>query len=68
MKIELVFDDWQQKGKSVYNTPEGVELSMGDFHGGTTFTGEIHLSPELEQELTEAINKGYQPVFWVKRS
>ena len=65
MKIKLVFDDWQKKGISVYCTTDGVELSFGNFHSGTTFDGEIELTKEDEEELSEAIKKGYQPIFWV---
>lgn len=65
MKIKLVFEDWQKKGLSIYNSFEGVELTMGLFHGGTTFNGEIKLSPDDEAELRDALDKGYQPVFWV---
>ena len=38
---------------------------MGLFHSGTTFDGEIHLSSEDQAEFEEALNKGYQPTFWV---
>ena len=41
MKIKLVFLDWEKDGKSIYNTPEGVELSFGQFHSGTMFDAEI---------------------------
>ena len=65
MKIKLVFDDWRTCGKSVYNTEEGVELSSGDFHSGTTFEGEIVLDAEQEEELKKRLGDRYQPVFWV---
>ena len=65
MKIKLVFLDWQKGGESIYSTDEGVELSMGLFHSGTTFEGSIVLDPEDAQELAEAIKQGYQPCFWV---
>jgi hypothetical protein len=67
VRIKLVVDDWQKKGVSIYSTPEGVELTMGSFHAGTTFDGEIKLNPEDEAELKEALDKGYQPVFWVAK-
>lgn len=68
MRIKLVFDDWRRHGKSVYATSFGLELSAGDFHSGTAFDGEIELTPELEAELSAAIEAGFQPVFWVGTS
>ena len=36
LKCELVFDDWRvPSGKSIYQTEEGVELSMGLLHSGS---------------------------------
>ena len=63
MKIKLVFDDWKEKGKSIYNTEKGIELSMGQFHSGTTFNGDITLDEEDEKELRRAIFNGYRPSF-----
>ena len=63
MKIELVFEDWKVDGKSVYNTELGVNLSMGQFHSGTTFSGTIYLDEDDEKELSEAIKNGYSPIF-----
>ncbi len=63
MKIKLVFDDWRKSGKSVYNAEKGVSLSSGDFHSGSTFTGEIHLDDEQYVEFLEALNDGFNPVF-----
>jgi hypothetical protein len=65
MKIKLVFDDWQKEGKSIYSTEKGVELSMCNFHAGTTFDGEINLNKEQEEELKAALRKNYQPIFWM---
>ena len=65
MKIKLVFDDWRKKGKSIYNTSEGIALSNHGFHSGSTFDGEINLGNWEEKELRKAIEEGYQPVFWV---
>ncbi len=65
MKIKLVFFDWMKRGKSVYATPEGIGLSKGDFHSGTTFEGEITLDKYQEAELRRAILKAYQPCFWI---
>jgi hypothetical protein len=41
------------------------ELWHGQFHGGITFDGTIDLPEDLEAELKEAIENGFQPVFWV---
>lgn len=72
MKIKLIFTDWRKWDKdkrcSIYNTEIGCELSMGEFHGGTTFDGEICLTPENEKELTEAIKQGYKPIFCIDLS
>ena len=65
MKIKLVFEDWQHKGKSLKNTVTGNNLSTGVFHSGTTFDGEITLTAEDRMELRGAIAGGYTPVFWV---
>ena len=65
MKIKLVFLDWRKKGQSIYSTPEGIELSKGDFHSGSTFHGEIILEREEGEEFRKAILKGFQPCFWV---
>lgn len=64
MKIKLIFDDWRDRNnKSIYNTEKGVELSIGPFHSGTTFDGEIVLPQENVEELRIAIQEGYKPVF-----
>jgi len=65
MECELVFHDWIKGGKSIYQTEEGVGLSTGDFHSGSTFPGEIELDEEQTQELKDAIDKGYSPVFYI---
>jgi len=68
MKINLVFDDWIGKDmKSVYNTINGTHLSIGNFHSGTTFSGQILLDSEQEDELLQALDEGYRPVFWISR-
>jgi len=68
MKCRLVLDDWRLEGKadSIYSTELGLELSMGDLHSGTTWEGEIKVTPEIEEEIREAMkeHKAY-PVFRV---
>ena len=63
MKIKLVFDDWKLKGKSVYSTEVGIDLSMNDFHSGTIFMGNIELDREQEGELMKALIAGFTPSF-----
>jgi hypothetical protein len=65
MKVKLVFNDWRLKGSviSIYNTPLGVELSMGDLHSGTTFDAELNINSETENEIKEALKQGAYPVF-----
>ena len=65
MKVKLVFDDWKYRGKSIYATDAGIELSKGDFHSGTTFDGEIILDPEQEEEVSLAMIAGFSPSFQV---
>jgi len=65
MRIKLIFSDWQKNGKSVYNTEDGIALSCGDFHSGSTFDGKIVVDTEQERELDKALKTGYRPVFWV---
>ena len=63
-KFKLVFDDWQNKqGQSVYS--ENYELSLGNFHSGTTFGIDLKVDEEDEQELREAIKSGFVPCFYV---
>ena len=64
MKIKLVFDDWARHGKSV-SREEYSELAMCDFHSGTLFHGTITLTCGQAQELKEAMDRGFEPVFWV---
>src|SRR3990167_8166591 len=65
MKIKLSFLDWKKKGKSIYTTEEGVELSMGIFHSGSTFKATIELEDDTAIELLEALKDGYQPCWWM---
>jgi len=76
MKAKLVFLDWKKynefallgnKLESIYNSEEGLKLSSGDFHSGTTFDCEIKLDEENKKDLTKAIKNGYIPCFYVKK-
>lgn len=62
-KIELVFSDLQRMGKPIYQTEEGVKLTMGDFHSGTVFTGSIDLDEDNEIDLERIFEAGANPVF-----
>jgi len=65
MKISLVFDVWTKKGKPIPFTEDNIWLSMGQFHGGTTFRGMIDLDEEDEEELREAFKDGFRPTFTI---
>ena len=64
-KVEMVFLDWQREGKSIYATEEGIKLSSGDFHSGTTFPGVLFLNREQYEDLKEAWASGARPCFWL---
>ena len=65
MRIRMVFDDWREHGKSIYQTEQGFALSTGDFHSGTTFEGIIELDEGEAVELQVALEAGYEPVFYL---
>lgn len=69
MKIKLVFETWKkfEDGvyKDIYSTEEGIELSMGDFHSGTVFTGKIDVQDE--EWLKEQIDNDYIPHFYITK-
>ena len=63
MRIKLVFDDWRDKNNhSVYATEQGVALSNGDFHSGTTF--EATIETDDAEWLREQLARGFVPVFY----
>lgn len=65
MRVKLVFDDWRDaNNRSIYQTPTGIELSLGDFHSGTMFDAEILLSTEVAEELQAALSAGHTPHFY----
>jgi len=64
MKVKLVFEDWVDRNhKSVYNTEEGIRLSSGDFHSGTTFEATIKV--DNPKELEDCLKQRYYPVFYL---
>lgn len=66
MRIKLIFNDWINKdGKSVYNQAGCTHLSMGQFHSGTMFNGQIDLDEDDRNEIRAGIAEGCWPVFKV---
>jgi len=66
LAVKLVFSDWLGKDhRSVYSTEEGMDLSAGQFHSGTTFEGAVRLDPGEQRELESAMASGYTPVFYL---
>ena len=63
--IRMTFDDLRRKGKSMYSTEEGVQMTMGDIHSGSTFSGTITLDEENMDQLNKMFEAGLQPVFWI---
>jgi|2_EtaG_2_1085320.scaffolds.fasta_scaffold96731_1 hypothetical protein len=64
MLVNFVFSDWRNnKEESVYSTEKGVKLSLGSFHSGTAFVGDMYLSHDDQQDLRQALAEGYHPVF-----
>jgi hypothetical protein len=53
MKVNVIFEDWKDAGKSIYGTQKGMELSLGSLHGGSTWHGEINFDPDTEREIKE---------------
>jgi hypothetical protein len=63
--IKLVFEDWRRPdGDSCYNNEDGVNLSMGALHAGSTFRADIELSEEDQKTMEQALQDGYRPVFF----
>ena len=65
VKVRFAFQDWQRDGVSIYQTERGIDLSLGNFHSGTVFEGELALDADDERELLRALFGGYKPVFEV---
>lgn len=64
MKIKLVFHDWQDRlGNSIYNAIEGINLSGGDLHHGSTFDGTIECDEDTVNDIKDALEAGARPVF-----
>jgi hypothetical protein len=66
MKATLVFNDWQRRGTSIYQTEDGLRLSTGDLHSGTTFRVEVTgLPADSEAELQDAARTAAHAVFLI---
>ena len=67
MKIKLVFADWQNSEfDSIYNAPQGIPLTIGDFHSGSKFDAIIELDEEQHDELKTALRKGFIPFITIR--
>ena len=63
--IRMTFYDLLRKGKSMYSTEEGVEMTIGSLHSGSTFSGTITLQEDDMDDLNKMFEAGLQPVFWI---
>lgn len=56
MKCRLVMEDWRRTGEpgSIYSTPLGVQLSLGDLHSGTTLDAVIELPADITAQMKAA--------------
>jgi len=61
--FDLVLTDLEKDGKSVYNTSDGLAVSLGSLHSGTTFTTLIQLTDEEMNDIQDALENGIHPVF-----
>jgi len=65
--VALVFYDWQGSvGKSV-SSKDYKRLSTGSLHVGTKFQVSITLDENAAEDLMDALNAGFQPVFWMTK-
>jgi len=65
MKVKLAFYDWLDSNGLRAIPKLYDKLSIGDFHSGTTFNGEIDLNPEQEVELLKTLKDKNNPIFWI---
>lgn len=66
VEVDFVFDDWKHENQSIYQTPLGLELSIGDFHGGTMFRGTIELDEEDLDTLEYAEAQDADAIFLLR--
>ena len=66
MNCLMVFNDWQRRGRSIYGTDLGLELSAGDLHSGTTWRVAVDLPADIAAEIERAYREhNVCPVFCV---
>ena len=65
LNVALVFDDWRGPLGAKVGSATYHELSAGSLHSGTTYQATITLDPNTAEDLMDALNAGYQPVFWM---
>ena len=63
--IHMTFDDLRNQGESVYSTEQGIYLTAGNLHSGSTFPGTITLREDDMDDLNKMFEAGLQPVFWI---
>lgn len=64
MKYSLVFEDWRNTaGQSVYHTEQGIDLSAGNLHAGSTFTCTVEMDGDDYEMIQRAAGIGVRPVF-----
>jgi len=64
--ISLVVRDWRKEssGVSMTNTEKGIELTMGQLHGGSAFKGWVELDEDDWQHMVSALGDGYVVMFY----
>lgn len=68
LQIALVFDEWRDEhNQSLRLTTRGKDLSMGQFHSGTTFPATITLDVDDAMWLAESLQTGARPTFEAMR-
>ena len=65
-KARLIFISWADGAWNPVNTYEN-DLPDMDFHPGCFFEAEIELDEDQQEQLDEALAKGYYPMVVVKK-
>lgn len=61
--VKVSFLDLQRMGKSIYRTEEGVDLTMGSLHSGSTFDAAVVFNQDDINDLKAIFEAGAYPVF-----
>lgn len=61
--VKASFWDIQRDGKSIYRTEEGVDLTMGSMHSGSTFDVAMLLNLDDIADLKAMFEAGADPIF-----